>query len=141
MANRERGEVSFQVDGTSYTLVMSINGILEVEDAASAIAGQPMLFDQVGRKVAEGNVRYLRVLFWGLLRKYHRDLTLDEVGDLIDAAGGLIGIQRLITTALDASAPDEADKKALGADKDRPRRARAVTGSGGTGTSLRAGSV
>jgi hypothetical protein len=83
MANKAKGEVGFEVDGKSYTLVFSINALCELEN-------------QLGGDVANiaaagfgGIKRYstLRATFWAGLTDHHPNMTLQAVGKIINALG------------------------------------------------------
>jgi hypothetical protein len=107
MANRERGEVSLSVGGETYTLVLNTNAMAAIEEAADAT------WDEFWPGVMKGRVRSIRLLLWGMAQKYHPKLTVSNVGDLIDGAGGLPGLVSIMTSAHEASSPEASDEREL----------------------------
>ena len=78
MSNPHRGEVAFAVGDQTYTLFYGTNSICELED-------------KLGQNLAEivaglGQLKVMRAVLWaGLLR--HHNMSLEEAGDVMDAAG------------------------------------------------------
>src|SRR5688572_27324140 len=125
MANRDKGEVSLEVGGTSYTLVLSFNGMIEAEDASEPMFGRRLKWDEIGQGVNQGELRELRLLLFALLRKHHPGMGVADVGDLIDTVGGIDQLRQTLEAATRAADPDPDDLKALGDRKNgRPRKAR-----------------
>ena len=88
MANPERGELDIEVAGTTYTLKLSTN-------AAATLQGRHKR--SLGQMLREGDdldVVAIRGILWCLLQKHHAAAfkTEEQVGDLIDAAGGFKAI-------------------------------------------------
>lgn len=110
MANREKGEVSFEAQGKTWTLRFSTNALCELEDAtgkgAMAVAEEMNDPERV-------RIKTLRAMFWAGLTDNH-DIDVKAAGDLmneigVDKAGLLIG------EAFQASFPDaEAGEAAKG---------------------------
>lgn len=111
MANKERGEVSFDLDGEAYTLRFSTNAMCELEDAT----GVPVL--QLANSLQDEtsvSIKTLRAMFAAGLSD-SRSVTAPQAGDIIDA----LGIPRageLIGQAFMAAFP-EADSDAEGKPK------------------------
>lgn len=84
MANEERGEVDFAVGERSYTLVLSMNAIAEME------ARTKKTYGQLVASMSALDITALRDIFWMTLKKHHAKTfdTAAKVGDLIDEAGG-----------------------------------------------------
>ena len=83
MANRERGEVSFEHDGTRYTMHFSTNAMCELED----ITGKPVL--QLANSLQDEtsvSVKTLRDMFWASLQDEH-SITIKEAGKIMDGVG------------------------------------------------------
>lgn len=119
MANRERGEASIDIDGKPYTMVLSLNAMAAVEELFSE-PGKEVTFEQVSNRADAGSIRHVRGLIWGVLQDHHPELTVENVGLLVQRAGGL-GVFTLKLAELAASAaPDERDLKRLGVKK-KPR--------------------
>jgi len=132
-ANRERGEVSLVIGETSYRLKLSINGMIAAEDESETF-GARCTWDQIASRAVNGDLRYLVLFLWALTRKCHDTLTLAQVGDLIDDAGGLPGLLQIIKRAVSTAAPDPEDIRAMGGVASRPRKARRGTGVASTST-------
>jgi hypothetical protein len=113
MANRQKGEVSMEIAGTSYTLALTIDAMCQLEDLFSTPA-KAALFQEVVALADRGSMRHLRGLIWVCLQKYHPDLALTDVSDLVHQAGGL-GVfgQKLMELTKEAFA-DPKDMEELG---------------------------
>jgi hypothetical protein len=83
MANAEKGEVDLRVGLKTYTLCFSTNSISEVEQLRDGTAFTDIAIEWMGRK----DISTLRLLTFGALRKHHPDLSLFDVGDIIDEIG------------------------------------------------------
>lgn len=134
MANRERGEVDLTIAGQTYTMVLTTNALCELEDLMSSPL-RPMTYADVLMASKKGSTRAMRATFWASLRQYHRKVTLEEAGSLMDAADvdGKSFAEKLAALAFAAMPADE-DVKALGlrAGSENPPKARRPRG--GTGT-------
>ena len=84
MANSEKGEVSFEALGITWTLHFSTNALCELEDASgkSAVELANSLADESKAKIST-----LRLMVWAGLKSCHSDITTEKTGDVIDAAG------------------------------------------------------
>jgi len=133
MANPERGEVSIAVGETTYTMVFNMGAMIAAEEKAEAI-GMPLTWDEIVTKADKGSARCFRLFIWAMLHKYHATLTLDQVSDLIDQVGGAAGMQRAVAAGQRAATVDPKDAQALGP-APRPRKARAVNGTGARSSS------
>lgn len=123
MANREKGEVSLVVGGTSYTLVLNMAAMIAAEEAAST-PSKEVTWDQIVTKYSSGSAKYVRIFLWAMLHKFHPDMTLEQVGELVDEAGGVVEFARALEAGQRALTPDPEDVKALGVEAKRPRKAR-----------------
>lgn len=140
MANRKNGEISMEIDGTTYTLVLNTSVMAALEDHFST-PEKDVTWDEIWTRVLRGSVKTVRALIWGMLRPHHPTITLEQTGALIDQAGGFAGLTDIIAQAGQDSTPDPKDVKDLGVPK-RPRTAqRTRRGTGGGSTSTRAASV
>jgi hypothetical protein len=117
MANREKGEISLTIGGRVLTLVLNTNAMAEIEDQLST-PDRERNWDYFAARMTNpkvAGVRELRLLFWGMTREHHAELSMKDVGVLIDDAGGVAGLMRLLVPAAEKSAtPDPADVEALG---------------------------
>ena len=107
MANKQRGEVSFKAGDDNYTLRYSINALCvmegEVGKGFAAIAGDLSNPDKISFTLA-------RAVLWAGLKEHHSDITIEEAGELIPAAGGLTAIMFVISEALTHAFPDNEKK-------------------------------
>jgi hypothetical protein len=99
MANPHRGEVALEVEGKVYTLVCNINVMCELE----ALLGKAMteIISDMSR------VTNLRAVLWACLKTHHQ-LTIEEAGDILQAAGYNAAIK--INEALAAASPPDSRK-------------------------------
>lgn len=123
MANKQKGEVALEIAGTSYTLVMDISAICELE-ALFSTPVRDATIDEIGKSVSRGSVRHIRGFLWAALRRHHKDMTLDKVSGLIESAGGIGGFGDAVGALAKSLAPDAEDQTTSA----RPQTAQATTG-------------
>lgn len=131
MANREKGEVSLTVGGKPYTLVLTTNAMVQLEDLFST-PDREATFQQVLEKVSSGSVRHIRGFVWAALQEYHPTMTVKDAGDFITEAGGLIAFSAQLESLTQSTTPDKRDLDDLGVTPNPPK-ARATRRSRGTG--------
>lgn len=142
MANPERGEVSIDIGGTSYTLAPSINAIIKVEAMFSKAEGRKVTWSDVLKHLNAGSMEHKRAVFWATLLKYHPDVTIEQAGDLSDVLDRQLGSNAALVDAVTTGAPDPADVKELGAGRPpRAQRKSKTNGIGANSTSRLASSV
>ncbi len=124
MANRERGERAIEINGRTYVIKLTTSAMAELEDACST-PDRLLTFPQILERVMRGSVKYLRLYVWAALLDKHPDITVAEVGALIDEAGGVSGFEALLKAVNDAAEPDQEDQ--------RPQTAQVTTPTRGTG--------
>lgn len=83
-ANKERGEIAIVVGAETYILKLTSNAMCEMEAASGRTVVQLMATLQGG---AGGNLTDTRWWLWGMLRAHHPQLSILDVGDLMDALG------------------------------------------------------
>ncbi len=85
MANHERGEVEITVNGTPYTLKLSMNAAAVIQSKHKKTIGQLMT------EAATLDFVAIRGLVWLLLQKHHAKQfkTEEDAGNFIDEAGGI----------------------------------------------------
>lgn len=111
MANREKGEVSFEASGKTWTLKMGTNAWCLVEGELKVDMSKIDLEDLSMTRV--------RVFVWAALSHYHLGVTLEQTGELMDEIGMAKSVQ-LLTEALALQAPEAK------ADSARPPKAAAA---------------
>ncbi len=108
MDNPLKGEVSFEVEGEPYTLVLNINTLCILEERLDISIGQ--LIEKLTNNVRLG---FIRSVLWIGLSTYHPDLTEDDVGDLL-ASLKLTGAKDLIVQAVARAFPTSEEANAAG---------------------------
>ncbi len=142
MANLHKGEVSIELEGRIYTLHAGINALADVEGVFST-TDKRVTFQEVVQHALNGSVSHIRGLLWAMLRRNHRDMSLVDVGDLIDRVG-LLAIDQKFEEVLRSVVPDAKDLEALGVAQSNPPKAQAGSvkaGTFGRSTRKRAGSA
>jgi len=120
MANPEKGEVDFEVDGKRYILSYSVNAICALEEKTGKSVLQ--IQQDIGRWArnrAEMKISTVRTLFWAGLLDHQKTTTIEEAGVLMQDAGGLVVIFTLVMQAMTRSQPP-----ADGMKDTRPRKRR-----------------
>jgi len=114
MAKTIKGEVEFEADGESYTLLLDFNALCDLEEQ------MPGLMDG-GTEIKSPSA--IRTVFHAGLAAYHSTLSLRDAGHIIHAIG-LEAAGDLVKQSFAASFPSGGDDKA------RPRKAPAKAGAG-----------
>ena len=114
MANKERGEVSFEALGKSWTMKIGTGAMCEMEDTLGK--GISEISQELSGKSVK--LSLLRTIFWASLQRHHAGTTLQECEDIIDEIG-VAEAGPLIGKAFQAAFP----KKEPGT---RPRKAAAA---------------
>ena len=141
MANPDRGEATVEIGGQSYTLKAGVNMMRALEHLFSTPSRQ-MTTLQIIKLADEGSFTHYCGIVWAMLRKHHPELTLDAVGDLIDAAGGPTKLEEVFTGLLLSLVGDPADLKALGVTGNPPKaQALPPRGTGGRSSRKRGASA
>lgn len=83
MANKFRGEVSFEAEGESYTLCFTSNSLCELEGELGEMSIVEFLTQLQNPKTIRNT--NIRKFFWAGLRARHPDMTLAKAGDIMDA--------------------------------------------------------
>lgn len=115
MGNPLRGETSFEVDGKTFQVKFDWNAAAEYEDAA----GEPisgLLGDLANDRTS---AKSMRAMLWAGLRAHHAELTIQDVGRLIDKLGR-VGAQRVMGHGLRYWYPELSAEEAESADPPTP---------------------
>lgn len=100
MANELRGEVLWKVGDREYTLRYSYNTLVEIEGALGK--GFPVISKELSDPELI-TLRTVRTIVHHGLREFHKDLTVEQAGDLIPQGGGLIPTLRMLDKAMSAA--------------------------------------
>lgn len=149
MANREKGEVEIEVKGKTYVLALDINAMAWLEDRLSTPEREISFHQFYDRIEKHKKISDIRLILWAALQKHHPASTVEDAGNVMQAAGGLIGfsetLRQKISQLSAATVPDREDMEALGVKSNgtgNPRKAQpGRRGRGGHSTSTRAASV
>ena len=138
MANRENGEVSLVIGDKTYTLAMTINAMVALEDMFST-PSQMVTFQKVSEMADAGSIKHLRAILWAVLQEHHPDVTIEQVSTLVRDAGGLGVFTVKLLEMAKATMADPKDLEALGirptANPQPAQGGRATRGTGGRSTS------
>jgi hypothetical protein len=101
MANRQRGEVSFEASGKTWTMKLGTNAWCLVESEMNT--------DLASIDLSRLSMRNVRTIFWASLQHHHESVSISDAGDLMDIIG-TAKTTELVTQAIELQAP-EGDKK------------------------------
>jgi hypothetical protein len=111
MANPHKGELSFEADGKTYTLVYSNNALVELEDKLNRgivdLTTEMSLWAQDPTKIRLG---LLRAVFWAAFIEHHPEVDLKAAGELITKVGGVAEVTSLVGEAFARAFPDPETK-------------------------------
>lgn len=130
-ANPQQGETPIVIAGTTYVVAMTFNAMIQLQQLFT-VDGKLPLIEAVYMRGQAGDLEAYRAIFWASLQRHHPELSLEDVGRLIDVAGGPAQLDALLEAALAQSRPDPQDEAALGrppktAAAPRRRRGRTTT--------------
>jgi hypothetical protein len=130
MANRERGEMRLVAGDVEYTLFLTTNAACDLEDRSGKT------LDQLSTALHRGSISALRWLLWGALQEHHRDTVKkpEDVGRLVDAAGGIAAAVAQMTAFLALNAPPEEPAENGSGSARPPDPPPAASGDGSTAT-------
>lgn len=101
MANKHKGQVSFEAGGKTYTLRLDVNALIELQDALG--------FEDDEKFLAYcsnlNGIRRVRTFLTQALQLSHQGTTEQEVGDIITDLG-LDEANRLLVRALQWAFPE-----------------------------------
>lgn len=134
MANRERGEVSLQIGERTYTLALTIDAMVSLEEMFST-PEKAMTFTEIMALADKGSMKHLRGLIWAVLQAHHPEIEVSQVSALVAESGGIPGMYAKLQQLSGAAAPDARDLNELGVKPPNPPRAQ-VGRKAGTGGRL-----
>lgn len=122
--NPHKGEVELKVGDKIYTLRYSVDALCRLEAATGK--GFPVLAGEMGDP-ERMTITLVRQVLWAGISCDGRSLMLEEAGELIPLAGGLVPVMTKVSEALSLAFPEA--RGTAGPTKG----ARVRAGSGGTG--------
>jgi hypothetical protein len=108
MANPQRGEVPLVVGDRAFTLVLDFDALCQLEDVLSA-NGQIVTAQEAIYHAMRSSLKYTRALLWAGLRRYHKDVSLVQAGELISDLGGVEKFYETILALNQSTKPDDED--------------------------------
>jgi len=128
MANPIKGEVAFTVGGEPFTLVYSMDALVQLEDLTD------LRFDEVASLVLKKRrLRMMRAMFWAGLIEHHPGVTVLSAGEMMKLPvmfEGGEGVFDLLTTGIARAFPKKSDagEGDTGPQLDRPLEADPAAG-------------
>lgn len=101
-ANPLKGETDLKAGEVTYTLALSINELVKLEQLLDVGIIEIADWFNDRTKIRVGN---MRAILWAALQRHHSELTLEDAGDIIAAAGLGVIVEKL-GAAVQASFPE-----------------------------------
>lgn len=139
MDNREIGEVTFTANDQIYTLRYTSSawvaleayldrGMMDILEELMVYApprdakGNPVSEDNAAtlKRIKRWRLGFVRALFWAGFHDRHKDVTIEDAGDMMDQVGGMVGVYNLVMAGVAAAQPAAKE----GAGKSPPSRPR-----------------
>lgn len=116
MSNPDR-EQKFESNGKTYTLVFGNKAFrLAERESGKTFAALDL-----------ASIEAMTILIWAGLQKYHPELKIEDVDEVLDDVG-YVPMSEIVATAMQASFPSAAEETPEGNDKGAPARAQVGTG-------------
>jgi hypothetical protein len=120
MANPHKGEVSLDIDGTTYTLALTIDSMVALEEAFSTPTKE-VTFQEVMAAADRGSIKHLRAFLWAALMDHHPTMTIKDISPLVQKAGGIAVITMKLMELAKESAADTQDLAVLGVNQNQKK--------------------
>lgn len=133
MANAQKGEVSLQIGDKTYTLALTLDAMVSIEEMFSTDE-KPVFFQDIAMLAEKGSAKHTRALMWALFQHHHKDVTIETVSTLVQKAGGIVALGKTLEQVMQSGSPDKRDLAALGV-RGNPPKAQAGKKVNGTGAS------
>lgn len=125
MSNETKGEFELTIGGVLYRFKIGTAALEAAQERIGVETGTIPTIDELTKGLDAFRMRYVRIFLWAALRKYHREVTPEAVGDLLDAATEAEAVA-LVAGLKGSAVPDARDLQALeaaGANPTRPAAA------------------
>lgn len=119
MSNRQRGDVPIEIDGATYLLKMDINSMIALED----LFNDELTFEEIFKRSQSGKLRYVRAIWWAAMQHHHPEISVEQAGELLGKAGGMLEIVKKLGFLGTSATPDPKDVEALPKGTGNPRSA------------------
>ena len=107
--------IPITIGDQTYQLRFTFNSFIRLEEELGIpISDIDKIFpteNKDGKVVGSVNLRDVRAFFWAGLIHENKDLTLEEAGELIEEAGGIVGIVETLVKAFSNAFPADEDVK------------------------------
>jgi len=103
MANPLKGEMQCEVGNVVYTLFYDWDALCSIEKELGTPIGKLGINST---DIAQWSASSARIVFWYGLRKHHKNLTLQQAGDMIAEIGGLTKMIPILNLALGLAFPE-----------------------------------
>lgn len=120
MGNKQRGEVTIDINGTAYTLVLDLNALAVFEQQLCFDLRRDVTWEQGLALVERRQLLAARAVMWAALQRHHPATTVVQAGDLMEQLGGMAKIEQALRDAVAQAMPTKEDREASG----NPRGAR-----------------
>lgn len=108
MANPHKGELSFEAEGKTYTLVYTNNALVELEDKLDrGIVDLSLEMQSWAKDPQKIRLGLLRAVFWAGFIEHHPDVDVRAAGELITKIGGVAKVTDIVGEALSRAFPAE----------------------------------
>src|SRR4030095_4248390 len=104
MANPYKGEARWEIGNVIYTLVFSVNTIIEIEEKLGKGFIKIGLDLQDPEKVS---YTVLRIMLWAALREKHKEISWQEAAEIFIGGGGLAPVMKKVLEAFAAAFPTQ----------------------------------
>jgi hypothetical protein len=121
LANADKGETAVTIDGTPYVLASTFNSLIALQQLFKDVDGTLPSVDSILQRAQRGDLSAVRGVFWSTLLRHHPQMTVEQAGELIDAAGGPRALNALVDAVHQTSAADGRDVEAV-QQRARPRK-------------------
>ena len=120
MANREKGEATFEIDGKTYRIRVDIQAWAWAQDVLSKGPKVPSM-ELLTARLSANHMMTILAVFGGSLQRYHEQEAPDirKATDIFEKSGGAAA--EALTQAIMRSAPDSKDLEELGVAANPPK--------------------
>lgn len=112
MSNTVKGEFELPLGGVTYRFKVGVGALLLAQEQIGKETGTVPRFDELTAGLDGFRLLYVRAFLWAGLRKYHAEVTLDGVLELLDAADEGEAVT-LLAGLRQSAQPDRRDLAAL----------------------------
>ncbi|ETA53984.1 GTA-gp10 family protein [Ponticoccus alexandrii] len=116
MANRHKGQVSREIDGTVYTFELTVNAFCDLEEATGKATLQIMQDMEKAAQTGDVQFRDIRRIFWAALIEHHPDITEREAGRVLTKVGDMEAQMAFLEDVFALAMPDSTGDASSGSE-------------------------